>query len=496
MKAKKAVLIVTAIAVIALMATLIASAAVLEINADDPDSYLGEDLTQKVTEITSSTNGALAKFAVDKSVNTYWQGERRGSYVQFYFADGIEFNTVVLNETGMSVSAFAIEISNDGTHFTSVYTQDRMQRSRLCALERTKAKYVRITINESEASPRINNISIYNTKSEDTQGFSLVANADFREYMIKTALLKKENPQPGIEDVDRIFDSQKYAFYDRVTIDGAIGFDRDGRLKVYADSVEDDTKLFEETLNLFKSVTGENVRIALKIKPTYDLSSSAASSGNALDKLADEINSYVEKYGFAGVDIDCTDYDSKSACKEYCRIITSLAQRFADSDKKVFLTATQGQLKYLSDVADTVDGLNLKAFGKVDQNGDGAAFYASCVQAVEMCVKYDFDLGKINLGAPLYGFQSEGMQETYGFDETVGDYYFSDNVYECLRDGEIVSDVRFNGPQLLYDKTCYAIYKGLGGMTLYDINDDRTGKGEDTLSYFVAKALADVGGGV
>ena len=89
---KKTVIILTAVLTVLTLTMLIASAVVLTVNTgESSDKYLGKDLTADATEITASTNEALTRFVTDGNVNTFWQGERRGSYIQFYFEKGIEY---------------------------------------------------------------------------------------------------------------------------------------------------------------------------------------------------------------------------------------------------------------------------------------------------------------------------------------------------------------------------------------------------------------------
>ncbi len=431
----------------------------------------------------------------DGNVNTFWQGERRGSYIQFYYADGVEFNTIVIDETGMSISAFEIYVSDDGRHFDKVYEQDRIQRGRLCAMtEQIDTKYVTIRIVDSEASPRISDISIYNAKKAG-EDFTLSARADITHTLRITDEWKREGVTPDVEQLYELFDGAKYAMFDEIVIEARAIWTSEGELSVddaiSSDAFDgafttDNLSTALEYLNLVNS----DARLILS------LSAADGALGNTdYDKLADNLTAFLSDNGFVGIEIDCTSADGKSENSAYANALKSLRDALGEEAYVCAALKTE-QLKYFSSVADKIDKVNLAGFCELDQNGDSAAFYSSCIQAVNICIDNGFEEKQINLGAPLYGTYSKDASEIYAFSSVAGEYDWYDNVFECTWGEERVSDIRFNGKQLLYDKTCYAIYRGLGGITLFGLECDRVGDGEDTLSYACCKAVSDAEGRV
>lgn len=494
---KKTVVILTAVLTVLTLTMLIASAVVLTVNTGEgSDKYLGKDLTADATEITASTNEALTRFVTDGNVNTFWQGERRGSYIQFYFEKGIEFNTVVISETGMSISAFEIYVSNNGKHFDKVYEQDRIQRGRLCAMTgQLNAKYVTLRIIDSEASPRINDISIYNAKKAG-EDFTLASRFDIEDAVYRIADWNAEGITPEYDEVYELFDGAKLGLFDEVVIDAGIVWSADGEL--LADNViSDNVEASEFTLdNIVKALGYLN---EVKSENTKFILSLSAKNLDAVNTdysvLARNVKRFLADNGFDGAEIDCALADGKNQCIYYADAIEALRGALGE-ETYISAALTTGQLKYYSGVADKIDKVNLVGFGQLDQNGDSAAFYASCIQAVDICLNNGFKEKQINLGAPLYGAYSEDAEEVYAYSSVEGEYGWYDNVFECAWREERVSDIRFNGKQLLYDKTCYAIYRGLGGITLFALECDRAGIGEDTLSYAACKAVSDAEGRV
>lgn len=486
MKDKKTVFIVIAVLTALTLTTLIASAIVIVSDVENPDDYLGTDLTSQATEITASINPSTAKFVVDGNVNTFWQGERRGSYLQFYFESGIEFNTVVINETGMSVSAFEIYVSEDGSHYEKVYEQDRIQRGRLCALtESIGAKYVHIRIKDSDASPRINDVSIYNAE-RGAENFSVNARLSFDDIMRGADAWSDGSSQLSAEEAASLLDIEKLNAFDRVIIDARAtwkgdGIVIDGRV---ADNVTDMSftmRNFRYALDLLRqSLTDTQIILSFKAYDDASLDQGAAA-------VAENIAKFIADCGLDGAEIDVTSA-SDGECVKYAQVVKALAELLG-KQTYVSLAATTGQVKYFSNAAESLSALNVAGFTGLDQNGDSAGFFASCVQTAYMCIDYGFAAEKINIGAPLFGTYSQNPDERYPYSAVVGDYDRYDNVFECVWGDERVSDIRFNGTQLLYDKTCYAVCKGLGGITLWGAECDRKGIGEDTLSYAVFSAL-------
>lgn len=495
MKRKIPIFIIIAVLIAVTLTTLTASAIVLAVNTDNGDEvYSGKDLTEEATQVTASTNGALAGFATDGNVNTFWQGERRGSYLQFYFKDGIEFNTVVINETGMSVSAFEIYVSDNGVHYDKIYEQDRIQSGRFCAMrEQIKAKYVSIRIKDSDASPRINDIAIYNL-GKAGEGFEINARRDIGEALELIHAWQIEGITPTDEDLFDLFDGAKYVMCDTVTLQARAEWKKDGTFGVdsyIADNAVSEAFTLDNltlALKYFKSVTDADVMLSICAEQGLCGATDFQALGNALKQ-------YLQTNGLSGIEIDCTRAHGKDECLYYADALRELKKALGDG-YTLAAAIRVDQTEYFCDSAKSVDYVNLVGFARLDQNGDSAAFYASCVQAVNICLANGFDAKQINLGTPLYGTYSGDAGETYAYNSIKGEYGWSDNVFECAWREETVDDIRFNGKQLLYDKASYAVYRGLRGITLFGLECDFKGDGEDTLSYAAVKAISDAEGRV
>lgn len=504
---KKAVLIVCVVTLAVICGLLIAVGAITANSAEIDTSYLGEDYAPKA-QVSASDNGALAGLVTDGSYNTYWQGERRNSYIEFYFENPVTFNTVSINETGFSISDFCIEVSDDGKTFRNVYRQDRIERHRLCALtDSVTAKYVRVRINESDATPRINDIGIYNVESEVKDDFQVVGYQPLSDLMNKVNEYNLAGTELTYEQKYELFDGDKYDLYNVINLISGIGWNTEAELYYLyeyegiegseEEKQQQKQQLFEQTLSIMREVIGDrNVRINITManpRPNEDCVNSMI--GDKKDKLAVNMIDFIEKYSLQGIDIDWEYPITQQEFDAYNAFLVRLKKEMNDrsGDYELSLAVSTWAFRYSDEAVQSIDRLQLMGYDIVDHNGDHGGFYGAAVQAVEYCLDYGFKREQINLGMGFYGTYLQGNMEQYGFTAIVdGQYEWSRNIYDCVWQDKVVSDVYFNGGQMVYDKTCYAVYQGLGGTMVWHANIDKPGMGEDTLAYAMDKALSDV----
>lgn len=503
---KKSVIVISTLAIL-VMIVLVIAGAVSTAQAQEIDtSYLGQDLAEQAT-VTASDNAAMARWVKDGSYNTYWQGTRRNSYIRFSFENAVTFNTVSINETGFNVSDFCIEVSDDAVEYRRVYRQDRIERHRLCAIsEPVTAKYVRVRINDSEATPKINDIGIYNVSSEGKDDFQVVGYQPLSDWMSKVNAYNQQGVTLTYEQKYDLFDGDKYDMYNVINLISGIGWDVNADL-YYLNEYEGITgsesekqaqkqKLFEQMLGMLREVIGDRqVRINITManpRPNADCVNSMI--GDKKDKLAVAMVDFLQTYNLQGIDIDWEYPITQQEFDAYSAFLVRLKQEMqqTNDDLELSLAVSTWAFRYSQEAVASIDRLQLMGYDIVDQNGDHGGFYGGAVQAVEYCLDYGFRKEQINLGMGFYGTYQEGNMEQYGFQAIVGGQYeWSRNIYDCVWEDKIVSDVYFNGGQMVYDKTCYAIYKGLGGTMVWHMTIDKHGLGQDTLAYAMDKALAD-----
>ena len=85
--------------------------------------------------------------------------------------ESCEFNTVILKEKGLNVQKFSVSVSDDNESFTQIYANDKIEFHRLCTFDTVKARYVKLTVEESDNLPKIREMEIYNAIPEKKNDF-------------------------------------------------------------------------------------------------------------------------------------------------------------------------------------------------------------------------------------------------------------------------------------------------------------------------------------
>ena len=134
------------------------------------------------------------------------------------------------------------------------------------------------------------------------------------------------------------------------------------------------------------------------------------------------------------------------------------------------------------------------SYDMFDERGNHAAFYTSAYEVVDKLIDKGLDLKKFNLGVPYYS-------RPVNADPYWGNYYdvadklspFENSYVEAYTDINGVSHPAllnyYNGRQMIYDKTAYAMDAGLGGIMIWHFGTDSFDP-ELSLTNTIAKAIA------
>ncbi len=149
-------------------------------------------------------------------------------------------------------------------------------------------------------------------------------------------------------------------------------------------------------------------------------------------------------------------------------------------------TFPHSKLKY-------IDNIELMSYDAFDEDGNHSSFYSMCAEVLAKLDKKGIDLNKVNLGLPFYarpidmgGYWGEyrEMAEKLGI-------YGNSIVEHILADGREYDQLcYYNSRQLIYDKTCYALDLGIGGVMIWNYGCD-TKDSELSLYGALAQAIND-----
>ena len=478
--------------------------------------YMKSENLAKSAEINANSDKLGASNVVDDNLHSYWAGSRSNGYITFDFKKEIEFNTVIINEIGFNVRKFSLSISNDGEKFETIYTQEHIEMQRVCALkDNTSARYLRLTILESDSVPKISNIAVHNEERVQNNEFDVVGYYILNSHMkytydlLKNGDITSEGVINDFDEVYKVFDGDKYDVYNTINMIAGFGWNENADLYFNNYNIEEYNsndyeltqskyeELFALMLNVLRQVIGDrDVRINITMgNPDNDDICAASMSGDKKVKLAKNMADFVDKYDLDGIDIDWEYPITQAHFDAYNAFLQELDKQLeiVNPDIEISLAVSTWAFRYTKETIAVLDRIQLMGYDIVDHNGDHGGFYGGAIQAVEYCLSQGFKLEQINLGMGFYGTHQEGKMEQYGYNGIASeDIDWFKNIYTVNG----VSDIYFNGGQIVYDKTTYAIYRGLGGVMVWQMGSDRFGAGEDTLCYAMGLAVQNnlVGG--
>ena len=125
------------------------------------------------------------------------------------------------------------------------------------------------------------------------------------------------------------------------------------------------------------------------------------------------------------------------------------------------------------------DFVEVMAYDCFDKRGDHSTFYTACYEQLRKFESKGFDLSRLNLGLPYYSRPIDGAAYWGNYYDVAEELYPFENSYvEAYTDlyGNSFPPLRnyYNGPQLIRDKTAYAIDCGAGGVMLWHLGTDST----------------------
>lgn len=190
--------------------------------------------------------------------------------------------------------------------------------------------------------------------------------------------------------------------------------------------------------------------------------------------LEDNIVSILEKYGFDGVHFDYEYPLSAKAWRYYNNFLVSLDKKLGDYTLGV--AGNDWNVKFTTDAIAAIDTFELMTYDFIDDEGRHATTDGT-IRLINKIGIYGIPLEKVNVGLPFYSRPSDMSAYWYGYN---GCYEGIDENgwYHC---DDTDKDFWFNTPDVIYDKTEYAINNGFGGVMIWHYNCDLPSSHEDSL---------------
>lgn len=190
--------------------------------------------------------------------------------------------------------------------------------------------------------------------------------------------------------------------------------------------------------------------------------------------LEDNIIAVLDKYDFDGVHFDYEYPLSNKAWRYYNKFLVSLGKKLGDYTLGV--ACNDWNIKFSAKALHEIDTFEIMLYDMNDENGR----HSTCEDMIKLVRKvgfYGVPLDKVNIGLPFYSRPTDMSGYWYGYNGCYGSID-ENGWYHCESTGK---DFWFNTPDVIAEKTEYAINNGYGGVMIWHYNCDLPSSHEDSL---------------
>lgn len=198
--------------------------------------------------------------------------------------------------------------------------------------------------------------------------------------------------------------------------------------------------------------------------------------------LEDNIVAVLDEYAFDGVHFDYEYPISLKAWHYYNNFLVSLDKKLGNYTLGV--AGNDWNIKFSTKALAAIDTLELMLYDMVDENGKHST-YEDTVKLVRKVGLYGIPLEKVNIGLPFYSRPTDMSAYWYGYNGCC-EQIDEDGWYHCENTGK---DFWFNTPDVIEQKTEYAITNGYGGVMIWHYNCDIPSTHEDSLLKAIDTAI-------
>lgn len=442
--------------------------------------------------------GSAKKLTDGDTKTSFKKFDKKQSYIDIDLEKTESFNCIVLKEDGLNIKDFSVLVSNDNKTFTQVYHGDKIEYHRLCTFDDVNARYIRIFINESNKFFNLKEIEVYNQEKVNSDNFRMtgyVVNNDFYE-ILNNAEIKDKNSA-----VEKMLAKHNFAGMTHVNFYCGISFDENGN--VFVGDPKGNQQKQKEELRYMVEAMRKYGKSDLKIVGVMGISTGNPATNIAMgdnrDAFVENLISFANEFGFDGIDIDYEFPQSDNDYKIFGDFLVELKNQMIlkmNTSKQPILSCAFGtkDINYPKEVIDAIDIVNVMTYDIFDQDGQHSSFWSCAVQGAEYIEELGFPKEKINIGIPFYGTQVDALMEQYIYKDIESfDYFENTYTFNSYLDGS-PTQVYFNSPAMVRDKTAYALLNEYGGIMVWHFSCDTDYSSEYSLWRAAYTAVNQFGG--
>ncbi len=397
------------------------------------------------------------------------------------FSTPTTFNTVVLKEEGDVIREFRFYYLNEVGEKKFIYKQDLVEGYRYCSFERiTTTKFIVEIKGVDGEKWDIADIEIYNMGANKQDDFRVTAYA-VSQYTYKKDSVQKEHFKAitHVNLISTVFVSADGEIYfldseiDGVLVDGET---------IFRTSLENVRSVIEEGTTIVATILGQD-------KNGSGLSTIAIhESAFKSEKFISNAVAFQEKYGLDGLSFDYEYPESMAQYRLMFETCRSLKEAMAPGSLMTVALGTWSLAKplifdkSLMECVDWVESMNYDEM-REDKHSYHSTFSTSCYDFFSKINDINETLGDaeitytdvkdVNLGLPFYSRPTDGRGywgDYRSVAESLGKF---ENVkYDEYYGGELLPPTYYNSYQMIYDKVCYCIDSGVGGVMVWHYTCD------------------------
>ncbi|MBQ7957176.1 MAG: glycoside hydrolase family 18 protein [Clostridia bacterium] len=298
-------------------------------------------------------------------------------------------------------------------------------------------------------------------------------------YVVGTYVYSEKNIHP--EDFDIVTDTILF---------GCARFDADGNIDIDRDTLETALK------NLRNAIGTRDVKISVNLlgpKGTTDspvwedqmeVQSIEHNKAFTSGVLEDNIVAFLDKYDFDGVHFDYEYPLTNEAWKYYNDFLVSLDKKLGSYTLGV--AGSDWNMKFTNAAVAAIDTFELMLYDMSDENGRHSTFEDMKKLAFKSGIN-GMPIEKTNIGLPFYARPDDMAAYWYSYNEYY-DKLDENGWYHC---DSINKDFWFNTPDVIQEKTDYAINNGFGGVMIWHYACDLPSSHEDSLLRAIGKSISN-----
>ena len=304
-----------------------------------------------------------------------------------------------------------------------------------------------------------------------------VENFRVTTYVIATQSYNENALHP--EDFDIVTDAILF---------GCARFDSEGNINC------DEDTLRTSLANLRKTIGDRDIKISINLlgpqghtdsdvwEDQMEAQSIEHNKAFTSGVLEDNVVALLDEYGFDGVHFDYEYPLTLKAWNYYNDFLVSLDKKLGSYTLGV--AGSDWNMKFSSQAIEAIDTFELMLYDMKDKDGRHST-YEDMVKGAQKTGLYGMPLEKTNIGLPFYSRPQDLSAYWYSYNGYY-DKLDENGWYHC---DKLNKDFWFNTPEVIEQKTDYAINNGFGGVMIWNYNCDLPSSHEASLLRAIGQAV-------